>query len=179
MIPESDNWPWTSLKASYMEGTGIIIRGHIGAIVRDNTVHSYFNGIYVGSSGALENSELAFDTDIYRNYMYNISDDGLEPEGACINQRFRNNIVDKSFIGISLAPVTQGPTWVLRNTFSGFTGRGIKFANNSDGIVLIYHNTAWTNVSNINGTDLITSIHNVKMRNNIFQSPDIPSTRFL
>ena len=102
--------------------------------------------------------------------MYNISDDGLEPEGACINQRFRNNIVDKSFIGISLAPVTQGPTWVLRNTFSGFTGRGIKFADNSDGIVLIYHNTAWTNVSNINGADLITSIHNVKMRNNIFQS---------
>ena len=45
------SWPWTSLKASYMEGTGIIIRGHIGAIVRDNTVHSYFNGIYIGSSG--------------------------------------------------------------------------------------------------------------------------------
>ncbi len=166
------SWPWAALKASPMEGTGIIVRGHIGAIVRDNTVHSYFNGIYTGSSaaGALENPELAFDADIYRNRMYNISDDGLEPEGACINQRFRNNIVDKSFIGISIAPVTQGPTWVLRNTFSAFTGRGIKFADNSDGIVLIYHNTAWTTASNINGADLITSIHNVKMRNNIFQS---------
>ncbi len=166
------DWPWAALKSSAMEGTGIIVRGHIGAIVRDNTVHSYFNGIYTGSSAAsaLENPELAFDADIYRNHMYNISDDGLEPEGACINQRFRNNIVDKSFIGISIAPVTQGPTWVLRNTFSAFTGRGIKFANSSDGIVLIYHNTAWTTVSNINGADLITSIHNVKMRNNIFQS---------
>ncbi len=162
--------PWASLKASLMEGTGIIVRGHIGAIVRDNTVHGYFNGIYTGSSGALENSELTFDTDIYRNHMYNISDDGLEPEGACINQRFRDNIVDRSFIGISLAPVTQGPTWVLRNVFTGFTGRGIKFADNSDGIVLIYHNTSWTNVGNINAADLITSIHNVKMRNNIFQS---------
>lgn len=162
--------PWTALKGSFMEGTGIIVRGRTGAIVRDNTVHSYFNGIYTGSSGALENPELTFDTDIYRNYMYNISDDGLEPEGACINQRFRNNIVDKSFIGISIAPVTQGPTWVLRNVFTNFTGRGIKFADNSDGTVFIYHNTAWTSVSNVNGADLITSIHNVKMRNNIFQS---------
>jgi hypothetical protein len=166
------SWPWAALKASPMEGTGIIVRGHIGAIVRDNTVHSYFNGIYTGSSAsnALENPEVAFDADIYRNYMYNISDDGLEPEGACINQRFRNNIVDKSFIGLSVAPITQGPAWVLRNTFSGFTGRGIKFADNSDGIVLIYHNTSWSTASNINAVDLITSIQHVKMRNNIFQS---------
>jgi hypothetical protein len=164
------DWPWAALKASYMEGTGIIVRGHIGAIVRENTVHSYFNGIYVGSSGALENFELAFDGDIYRNHMYNISDDGLEPEGACINQRFRNNTVDRSFIGISVAPVTQGPAWVLRNIFSGFTGRAIKFADDSDGIVLIYHNTSWTTVGNVNGADLITAVHHVTMRNNIFQS---------
>ncbi len=162
--------PWAALKGSFMEGTGIIIRGHIGAIVRDNHVHNFFNGIFTGSSGALENSELAFDADIYNNTIHHVSDDGLEPEGACINQRFRNNTVDRSFIGISLAPVTQGPTWVLRNTFTSFTGRGIKFADDSDGIVLIYHNTGWTNASNINGADLITSIRNVVMRNNIFQS---------
>ncbi len=118
----------------------------------------------------LENSELAFDADIYHNYIHHISDDALEPEGACINQRFRNNTVDRSFIGISLAPVTQGPTWILHSTFTNFTGRGIKFADHSDGIVLIYQNTGWTSATNINGVDLITSIHNVVMRNNIFQS---------
>ncbi len=168
--PLVNEWPWAAVKGSYMEGTGIIIRGHIGAIVRDNHVYHFFNGIYTGSSGALENSELAFDADIYNNTIHHISDDGLEPEGACINQRFRNNSVDRSFIGISLAPITQGPTWVMRNMFTNFTGRGIKFADNSDGIVLIYHNTGWTNAVDINGADLITSIHNVKMRNNIFQS---------
>jgi hypothetical protein len=168
--PLVNEWPWASTKGSYMEGTGIIVRGHIGAIIRDNNVHNFFNGIYTGSSGALENSELAFDADIYNNYIHHVSDDGLEPEGACINQRFRNNTIDRSFIGISIAPVTQGPTWVLRNTFTNFTGRGIKFADDSDGIVLIYHNTGWSTVPNINGADLITSIHNVKMRNNIFQS---------
>ena len=167
--PRSSEWPWTAVKGSFMEGTGIIVRGHIGALVHDNNVYSFFNGIYTGSSGALENSELAFDADIYNNHIHEIIDDGLEPEGACINHRFRNNTVDKSYIGISIAPVTQGPTWVLRSTFTNFTGRGIKFADNSDGIVLIYHNTGWTNASNINGADLITSIHNVVMRNNIFR----------
>ena len=168
--PLVNEWPWAAVKGSFMEGTGIIIRGHIGAIVRDNNVHNFFNGIYTGSSGALENSELAFDADIYHNYIHHISDDGLEPEGACVNQRFRNNTVDRSFIGISLAPITQGPTWVLRSTFTNFTSRGIKFADNSDGIVLIYQNTGWTSATNINGADLITPIHNVVMRNNIFQS---------
>jgi hypothetical protein len=168
--PLVNEFPWAAVKGSFMEGTGIIVRGHIGAIVRNNNVHNFFNGIFTGSSGALENPELAFDADIYNNYIHHYSDDALEPEGACINQRFRNNSADRGFVGISLAPVTQGPTWVLRNTFTNFTGRGIKFADSSDGIVLIYHNTGWSSAPNINSADLITSIHNVKMRNNIFQS---------
>ncbi|HEX5838481.1 MAG TPA: S-layer homology domain-containing protein [Anaerolineales bacterium] len=162
--------PWASLKGSLMEGTGIIVRGHTGAIVRENTIYGFFNGIYTGSSGALENSELAFDADIYDNTIFNISDDAMEPEGACINHRFRNNTVDRSFIAVSIAPVTKGPTWVLHSVFSNYTGRGIKFADQSDGMVLVYHNTGWTNVSNINGADLITPVHTVKMRNNIFES---------
>jgi nitrous oxidase accessory protein NosD len=68
--PLVNEWPWTAVKGSFMEGTGIIIRGHVGAIVRDNHVHNFFNGIYTGSSGALENPELAFDADIYRNYIH-------------------------------------------------------------------------------------------------------------
>lgn len=168
--PLVNEWPWQAVKASTMEGTGIIVRGHTGAIVRENNVHNFFNGIYTGSSGALENPELAFDADIYDNFIHAISDDALEPEGACINQRFRENIVDRSFIDLSIAPVTQGPTWVLRNLFTGFSGRSIKFADDSDGIVLIYHNTGWTNAGNVNGMDLITPVDNVVMRNNIFQS---------
>ena len=168
--PLVNEWPWESVKASYMEGTGIIVRGHVGAIVRENKIHNFFNGIYVGSSGALENPELVYDADIYNNQIQHISDDGLEPEGAGVNQRFRNNTVDRSFIGLSIAPITQGPTWALRNVFTNLSGRGVKFADDSDGIVFIYHTTAWTNVSNVNGMDLITPVHNVVMRNNIFQS---------
>lgn len=109
----STNWPWKAVKGSSMEGTGIVVRGHIGAIVRDNNIHNFFNGIYTGSSGALENSALAFDADIYRNYIHHISDDALEPEGACINHRFRNNTIASVFVGVSLAPITKGPVWIL------------------------------------------------------------------
>lgn len=167
--PPVNEWPWDAVKTSSMEGTAVIIRGHIGAIVRGNNVHNYFNGIYTGSSGALENPALAFDADIYNNHIHHISDDGLEPEGACVNQRFRNNVVDNMLIGISFAPITQGPTWVMRNSFASFTGSSIKWASNSDGIILFYHNTSWTNASGLNAMSTITATHNAVMRNNIFQ----------
>lgn len=168
--PPVNEWPWSAVKTSSMEGTAIVLRGHIGAIVRNNSIHNFFNGIYTGSSGAMENSALAFDADIYNNTIHQISDDALEPEGACINQRFRNNTIDSAFVGISLAPVTQGPVWMLRSSISNYSGKAIKWDRNSDGVVLIYHNTGWTEVKGVNAIDLISPVHNAVMRNNIFQS---------
>jgi len=167
--PTDRDWPWLAVKTSTMENTGIVLRGHIGAIVRDNKIHDYFNGIYTGSSGALENPGIAFDADIYNNTIYHITDDGLEPEGTCINQRFRNNTVDSTLIGISLAPITQGPTWVLRSVFTNYTSSPIKWASKPDGIVFFYHNTSWTNATNLNAMSMITPTKNTVMRNNIFQ----------
>ncbi|HLO32524.1 MAG TPA: hypothetical protein VK249_25480 [Anaerolineales bacterium] len=169
--PLVNKFPWQATKGSSMEGTGIVIRGHIGALVRNNNVHNFFNGIYIGSSAssAIENPAVAFDGDIYNNYIHDISDDGLEPEGACVNQRFRNNTVDRVLIGVSLAPITQGPVWVLRSTFTNFTSSPIKWASYSDGVVFFYHNTSWTNATNLNGMSMITPVHNTVMRNNIFQ----------
>jgi len=168
--PPVNEWPWKAVKGTWMEGTAIVVRGHIGAIVRNNEIHNFFNGIYTGSSGALENPGVAFDADIYNNHIHHIGDDALEPEGACINHRFRNNTIDSVFVGISLAPVTQGPTWVLRSSFTNYTGRAVKWDRNSDGVVLIYHNTFWTNAPDVNAIDLISLAHNAVMRNNIFQS---------
>jgi hypothetical protein len=154
-----------------MEGTAVIVRGHVGAIVRNNEIHNFFNGIYTGSSAseALENPAVAFDADIYNNYIHDVSDDGLEPEGAAVNHRFRDNTIDRMLIGVSLAPITQGPTWVLHSSFTNFTSSPIKWASNSDGIVFFYHNTSWTNAANLNGMSMITPIHNTVMRNNIFE----------
>ena len=167
--PPVNEWPWRAVKATSMEGTAIVVRGHIGAIVRGNELHNFFNGIYTGSSAALENSGIAFDADIYNNHIHHISDDALEPEGACVNNRFRNNTIDTTLVGISLAPITQGPTWVLRSSFTNFTGTSIKWDLNSDGVVLIYHNTSWTNAKDLNAMSMIHPVYNSVMRNNIFQ----------
>lgn len=162
-------WAWNAVKGTSMESMAIILRGHIGAIVRGNNIHHYFNGIYTSSSAALDNPGVAFDADIYNNRLSNIGDDALEPEGTCVNHRFRNNVIDSTLVGISLAPVTMGPTWVLRNTFSNYSSRSLKWDKNSDGWVLVYHNTSWTNFANPNQAELISPISNSVLRNNIFQ----------
>jgi hypothetical protein len=175
-----DEWPWAAVKSTSMEGTAILVRGHVGTIVRGNEVHNYFNGIYTGSSGDPHNFELALDVDIYDNYIHHIGDDAFEPEGACVNNRFRANVVEHAFVGLSLAPITMGPVWALRTLYANYTGRAIKMDKESDGIALIYHNTFWSDKKNINAIDLISPAFNIVIRNNIFQSngyliKDVPS----
>lgn len=162
-------WPWNAVKGTSMESMAVVLRGHNGAIVRGNTIHHYFNGIYTSSSAALDNPGVMFDADIYNNRIYAIGDDAFEPEGTCVNHRFRNNTVDSMLVGISLAPVTMGPVWVLRNTFTNYTGRSVKWDRNSDGWVFMYHNTSWTNLSAPNSLEFISPVRNSILRNNIFQ----------
>ncbi len=167
--PPLNEWPWNAVKGTAMEATAIVLRGHIGTIVRGNHIHNYFNGIYTSSSAELNNPGVAFDVDVYNNNIHHIADDALEPEGTCVNHRFRNNTVDSMLVGVSFGPVTMGPVWVMRSTFTNFTGRSIKWDKNSDGWVLIYHNTSWTNKNNMNLMEMISPVHNSIMRNNIFQ----------
>jgi len=169
--PPVNEWPWAAVKGSTMEGTAIVLRGHIGAIVRDNELHHIFNGVYSGSSAsaALENYAVALDVDVYDNRIHHIGDDALEPEGAAVNHRFRNNLIDSTLVGVSFAPITHGPVWVLRNQISNFTGTSFKWDLYSDGPVFIYHNTSWTNAKDLNAMSVIRPVSNVTMRNNIFQ----------
>lgn len=165
----AEPWAWNVVKSTPMESIAIVLRGHIGTIVRGNDIHHYFNGIYTSSSAALDNPGVAFDVDVYNNRIHNIGDDALEPEGTCVNHRFRNNTIDSTLVGISLAPVTMGPVWLLRSTISNYTGRSIKWDRNSDGWVFIYHNTSWIGQPAPNQMELISPVHNSVMRNNIFQ----------
>lgn len=162
-------WAWNAQKGTSMESIAIVLRGHNGAIVRGNTIHHYFNGMYTSSSAALDNPGVMFDADIYNNRIYAIGDDAFEPEGTCVNHRFRNNTIDSALVGISLAPVTMGPVWVLRNTFANFTGRSVKWDRYSDGWVFMYHNTSWTNFNAPNALEFISPVRNSVLRNNIFQ----------
>jgi hypothetical protein len=165
--PPVDAWPWDAVKGTSHEGSGISVAGTTGAIVRGNEVHHIFNGIYTGSWDDLENTAIAFDVDVYDNEVHHIGDDGFEPEGACMNNRFWRNSFDTGLSGISLAPITVGPVWILRSTFTNFRGTSFKWSLDGDGPVFVYHNTAWTRLEEQNGMDWSGPVHNVVMRNNV------------
>lgn len=169
--PPVESWPWDAVKGTSMEGSGISVASHRGAIVRRNDVHHFFNGIYTGRWGDLENVEIAYDIDVYDNRISHIGDDGFEPEGACINNRFRRNTFDQGLMGISLAPITHGPAWVLRSVFSNYWSSSFKWGIDSDGVVLIYHNTSWVDEGGDgrNAMGIGSPVHNSTMRNNIFR----------
>jgi len=169
--PPVDEWPWDAVKGTSMEGSGISVASHRGAIVRRNHVHNFFNGIYTGRWGDLENVAIAYDVDVYENRIEDIGDDGFEPEGACINNRFRHNTFDRGLVGISLAPITHGPAWVLRSVFANYWGTSFKWGIDSDGVVLIYHNTSWVDEGGEgrNAMGIGSPVHNSTMRNNIFR----------
>jgi hypothetical protein len=163
------DWPWEAVKKTSMEGAAVKINGHIGTIVRGNEIHDMFDGVYSGKWEDLNNPEIAFDTDVYDNNIHHISDDALEPEGACVNNRFHHNTVDTIHDGISLAPVTAGPTWVLYSFFTNYDHTNIQFSNDTAGISLIYHNTSWTDFENKNAMTIYDPVHNAILRNNIFR----------
>ncbi len=167
--PPVDEWPWDAVKGTSMEGSGIVVGGRQGAIVRGNRVHHFFNGIYTGRWGELENTSISFDVDVYDNQIHHIGDDGFEPEGSCINNRFRNNEFSIGLVGISLAPITSGPLWVLESVFSDYSYTSFKWSNDSDGMVFIYHNTSWTDRADLNAMSIGNPVHNAVMRNNIFR----------
>lgn len=161
-------WPWAALKGTDHENTGIQLAGGTGAIAYDNEIHDIFNGIYAGSFSNDTDASIAFDVDVYKNRMWSIGDDGLEPEGACVNHRYRENAVHDVHNGISLAPVTFGPTYVVRNRFTDYAESGFKVSNNTRGFVLLAHNTSYTDRGG-NGMNVSGRFSNITFRNNIIR----------
>lgn len=166
-----DQWPWAAIKGTDHENSAISVANDGRAVVHDNIIHTIFNGIGTGSFGDQSNTQLANEVDVYRNRMRRIYDDGLEPEGACINNRFWDNSVDEVLNGISLAPISPqgGPVWVLNNRFTAYTQSGFKVSNNSTGPVFLYHNTCWTDVPEQNGMGVSGPFTAMRFRNNIIR----------
>lgn len=160
-------WPWEAVKGTDHENSAITLGGGRGSIVRNNVIYDIFNGVYSGSFDATEDTSIAYDADVYANRFARISDDGLEPEGATINNRFWHNTLDGLHNGISLAPITEGPVWVIRNRFTDFEQSSFKVSNQSSGAVLLYHNSASTSRPDTNGMGQSGYFENMTLRNNI------------
>lgn len=161
------SWPWDAVKATDHENDAITLAGGRGAIVARNTIHDVFNGVYAGSFDDDHNPALAFDVDVYGNRLARIGDDGFEPEGACVNARFHDNTVDRIHNGVSLAPITYGPTWVVRNRFTNYQESGFKVSNDSTGRVWLLHNTCFTDDPDHNGMNVSGAFSNIVFRNNV------------
>lgn len=133
-------WPWDSCKGETCEASAISVTGGRDNVVRRNQIQGFFNGIYTGAWDTTDPG-IARNTDIYENVIFEIGDDGLEPEGACVNHKFFENAVAEVHNGISLAPIETGPTWLVRNVLVHYKGHALKLNNGSTGHMLVYHNT--------------------------------------
>ncbi len=134
-------WPWDSCKGETCEASGVSVNHGEGNVVRRNTVEGFFNGIYTGAWDTTDEA-IARNTDVYENTLSQIGDDGVEPEGACVNHRFFENTMVEVYNAISLAPIETGPTWVVRNVVVRFKGHVLKLNNGSTGYMFVYHTTS-------------------------------------
>lgn len=86
------------------------------------------------------------DSDIYGNHVAYCNDDGIEVDGGDENLRVWGNRIEKTYCGISLAPVIVGPTYVWRNVITDFEGAAFKLGegeHNGYGAVYLYHNAVF------------------------------------
>ena len=162
-------WPWKACKSHDVEGAAISLAGGGGNVVRHNRISGFFNGIVASTWGDLENEGLNRDLDIHDNFLTQIGDDPLEPEGACMNVRFWNNTTRDTLQGISLAPITVGPVYVIRDRYVNFKGGAVKVSLSSRGPVFLYHVLGWTARPGKNALQVSGPWDNMHFRNCIFR----------
>jgi len=164
--PRIATWPWSATKAHDEEVQGISNRGGRGNVFRFNTVAGIFDGIDCTNGQADEN--IGADTDIHENFISGVSDDAFEPEFISgINVRLWRNRADGCFSALSIAPMWQGPTYVLYNMFTNYTRNAYKFSIDQIGELWIMHNTAWSSNGGTAPNWPTGAYSNVHFRNNI------------
>jgi parallel beta-helix repeat protein len=145
-------WPWDAVKGgSQLETGGVNIYSPTtgrGTIIRRNTFHNYFDGFTCCPE---DNGSTTNETDVYDNLVYNAGDDGLSADGTCSNVRIWNNTFRDVLVGISLAPIYEGPLYAIRNLIyrtgagnSSYSGYPFKFNSGygQSGRMYLLHNTA-------------------------------------
>jgi len=145
------DWPWDASKSHDVEGAAVALGGAGGNVVRYNRVHGPFNGITASTWTKLHDEQFNHDLDIHHNVLTQIADDPLEPEGACMNVRFWGNRTRNTLTGISLAPITVGPVYVLRDQYVDFTSKAVKVGVKSTGFCYLYHILGWSDRPSSNG----------------------------
>jgi parallel beta-helix repeat protein len=157
------DWPWDGIKyyaGDGLEDGGITFYDPVtgrGTVIRRNTFHDDFDGFSVCPS---DEAAVTNETDVYENVIYNMGDDGVETDGQCSNVRLWGNTFHDVLMGISLAPVYDGPVYAIRNLIyrtgvgnNDYTGSPFKFNNDysQSGPMYLFHNTADAALPDNNG----------------------------
>jgi len=111
-----DNDPLTKGTAA-MSGEGVELNHSSGHVVCHNCISCVADGIsYPGEN-----------VDIFSNDIFDVSDDGLEPDYAYANVRmWGNRISNFQYAGLSFQPMRCGPWYFIRNQVIG-RGQIFKF----------------------------------------------------
>jgi parallel beta-helix repeat protein len=178
------NWPWSDIKeVGRLEDGGIAFYDPAtgrGNVIRRNTFHDDFDGFNVCPSDTAATTN---ETDVYDNLVYNMGDDGLETDGQCSNVRLWGNTFHDVLMGISLAPVHDGPVYALRNLVyrtgvgtNSYTGSPFKFNSGlgHSGPMYLFHNTADAALPGNNGIYIKApgTWDMIYARNNIWSGTD-------
>jgi len=118
-----------------------------------------FDGFGICFGYDLIGGETTNETDVYENYVYRTTDDGMEADNYCSNVRIWKNVIHDTFVGISIAPAFIGPVFVIRNVIYNTgappnqayggkgpcCGTGFKFQHpepkSGSGPIYLFHNT--------------------------------------
>ncbi len=138
-----------------------------GHVICHNDISFFHDGVCVDTHGLPEEGpgRRCASIDIYRNDLFNMSDDFIEADGGVHNIRvFENRGFNSYHAGLSAQPVFGGPVYFLRNIIYQVPGTSLKFTIRPAGIFL-YHNTICAETAFVGAS-------NFHFRNNLFLGPD-------
>lgn len=177
-----NRWAWHDANSSSADTHGIFFTGRSprGYIVRRNRIRGTFNAI-APCGTAPPAAGVTTETDVYDNEISDLGNDAIEAEPYCANVRIWGNRIREVMMGISAAPAGPGPTWILRNVayrFGAARGREVwlasalkfnTFDKQASGPVLVYHNTFFTDIANVDAVALLepSQVAFVRARNNV------------
>jgi len=144
-------------------GEGIELQFTGGHTIAYNSISRVADGI----------SSSLYNTDIFRNDIFDVTDDGIEPDYGYANIRvWENRISNARHNGFSFQPMNGGPWYFIRNQVAAPLESTLKLRQTSR--VLLAHNifVGWNNAMGNASPSDVPGILTFESKNNIWISLD-------
>lgn len=128
---------WPQLDGSIPSERGIDIRGNAN-VVSHNSISDFGDGISTDGPA----SQMSYALDIHDNFITRVVDDIIEVDGTISNTRVYRNYGINGRMGVSVAPIYGGPTYVFRNVLYNLESSAFKMNNQTAGLVILNNSIA-------------------------------------